>query len=101
MMPIFKRCNSQNQVSKFLVLYYVKRKNAFEQVQNAQIQIIQSMGKVSSACLCFQGRDQTRQIGRLIWAFAVPICLKTPFCMVWLIQEPYVNDTHRLMDSET
>ena len=75
----------------------VKRKCAFQHAQNAQIQIILCMRKVSSGrALCSplihfnypmilladnEGPNQTARMRRLIWAFVVSLCPKTRFRM--------------------
>ena len=71
------------------------RTSVFEHAQNAQIQIILLMRKVSSGRFLAthilqypiilladsEGPDQTAHPRSLIWAFAVRICLKTHFRM--------------------
>ena len=74
---------------------HAKWKSAFEDAQCTLIQIILHMQQVLSGPLLSihtfcsiqwlladsEGPDQTAQMHRLMWAYAVIICPKTPFCM--------------------
>ena len=70
-------------------------KKCLRTCKTVQIQIIMCMPKVSSEPLLSihsvvtndsisssEGSDQTAQMCRLIWAFAVCMCQKTSFCIV-------------------